>query len=65
MRCPLDVRRPCRIPSDYDARFYLARDLSKGNEEKARRLMRLPLMEVALMGSEGADLAEKEAGRAA
>ena len=57
------VSRPVRRPSDSEARWGLAKDLSRGNFDKVMRLINLPLMEVALLGLDGMEEADAVARR--
>lgn len=63
------VNRPCRVPTNAEARLALARDLARCvhgvGETKALRILHVPLMDVALDGLAGMAIAESHDWRRA
>jgi hypothetical protein len=49
------------VPSEQNARYELALDLSRRQMHKARRLLALPLFEVAVDGQHGMRIAQSKA----
>lgn len=56
------VSRPVRVPDEREGRWFLARDLCRSqwgcDEKRALCIAHLPLMDVALDGSDGMDVAQ-------